>query len=256
MKAASGKEISPPVRRSVRHRAGDGAAPEPERQPAAPAQRRGRDRLAGRDRAGADGHHRRRSRRPRACSSRAAPTRSTRRRATRSPPSSSSSSRASSRPPTRATAARTCSPAPRPPRARTRRRARRTRPPTTSTRATTRAGTRRSPGIVREIGPSVPMSINVVGQQFLGDGQGAGDDKLLDVLRDAVDDLRSGNATALRGTDMDRLGRRTSTSCSRSAPPTAPRPTASRPPSAASASSRSPCSVSSRRPRTPTSPRP
>lgn len=61
------------------------------------------------------------------------------------------------------------------------------------------------PGIVREIGPGVQMSINVVAQQFLGDGQSAGDNKLLDVMRDAVDNLRSGNVTALRGSDMDRL---------------------------------------------------
>lgn len=61
------------------------------------------------------------------------------------------------------------------------------------------------PGIIREIGPGVQMSINVVARQFLGDGQSAGDGKLLDVMRDAVDDLRTGNATALRGPDMDRL---------------------------------------------------
>jgi flagellar hook-associated protein 3 FlgL len=60
------------------------------------------------------------------------------------------------------------------------------------------------PGIIREIGPNVSMSINVVARQFLGDGQGAADNKLLDVMRDAVDDLRAGNASNLRG-DMDRL---------------------------------------------------
>ena len=60
------------------------------------------------------------------------------------------------------------------------------------------------PGIIREIGPNVQMSINVVAQQFLGDGQGANDNGLLDVMRDAVDSLRSGNLTAVRG-DMDRL---------------------------------------------------
>ena len=61
------------------------------------------------------------------------------------------------------------------------------------------------PGIIREIGPGVQMTINVVARQFLGDGQGSGDGKLLDVMRDAVDNLRSGNVTALRGSDMDRL---------------------------------------------------
>jgi flagellar hook-associated protein 3 FlgL len=60
------------------------------------------------------------------------------------------------------------------------------------------------PGIIREIGPGVSVSINVVARQMLGDGQGAGDGKLLDVMRDAVDNLRAGNPTALRG-DMDRL---------------------------------------------------
>jgi flagellar hook-associated protein 3 FlgL len=60
-------------------------------------------------------------------------------------------------------------------------------------------------GIVREIGPNVQISINVVGQQFLGNGQSAGDNGLLHVLRDAVDHLRTGNAVDLRGSDMDRL---------------------------------------------------
>jgi flagellar hook-associated protein 3 FlgL len=61
------------------------------------------------------------------------------------------------------------------------------------------------PGIVREIGPNVQISINVVGQQILGDGPGAADNGLLHVLRDAVDDLRSGNTADLRSNDMDRL---------------------------------------------------
>jgi flagellar hook-associated protein 3 FlgL len=59
-------------------------------------------------------------------------------------------------------------------------------------------------GIVREIGPSVQMTINVVGRQFLGDGAGSADNKLLHVLRDAVGDLRGGNGAALR-TDLGRL---------------------------------------------------
>jgi flagellar hook-associated protein 3 FlgL len=63
------------------------------------------------------------------------------------------------------------------------------------------------PGIIREIGPNVSMSINVVGRDFLGDGQGSlpPDNKLLHVLRDAVDHLRSGDAVSLRGSDLDRL---------------------------------------------------
>jgi flagellar hook-associated protein 3 FlgL len=61
------------------------------------------------------------------------------------------------------------------------------------------------PGIVREIGPGVTMTINTVGRQVLGDGQGAADNKILDVLRDAVDHLRAGDGPSLRGTDMTRL---------------------------------------------------
>lgn len=66
-------------------------------------------------------------------------------------------------------------------------------------------GTAGVPGIMREIGPGVTMTINVVGEQVLGGGQAAGDDKLLDVLRDAVDHLASGDAAALRGTDLQRM---------------------------------------------------
>jgi flagellar hook-associated protein 3 FlgL len=61
------------------------------------------------------------------------------------------------------------------------------------------------PGIIREIGPGVQMSINVVARQFLGDGQSAGDNGVLHVLRDAVDDLRAGNLSNVRGADMGRL---------------------------------------------------
>jgi flagellar hook-associated protein 3 FlgL len=63
------------------------------------------------------------------------------------------------------------------------------------------------PGIIREIGPNVQMTINVVGRDFLGDGPGSvpPDNKLLHVLRDAVDHLRAGDGASLRGTDLDRL---------------------------------------------------
>lgn len=61
------------------------------------------------------------------------------------------------------------------------------------------------PGIIREIGPNVQMTINVVGRDFLGDGPGAADNKLLHVLRDAVDHLRAGDGASLRGTDIERL---------------------------------------------------
>ncbi|MGH2949150.1 MAG: hypothetical protein ACRDPC_23335 [Solirubrobacteraceae bacterium] len=61
------------------------------------------------------------------------------------------------------------------------------------------------PGIVREIGPGVTMTINIVGHQVLGRGQAAGDDGLLDLMRDAVDHLRAGDGASLRGTDLVRL---------------------------------------------------
>ena len=61
------------------------------------------------------------------------------------------------------------------------------------------------PGIVREIGPGVTMTINTVGDEVLGGGQAAADDKLLHVLRDAVDHLRAGDGASLRGTDLTRL---------------------------------------------------
>jgi flagellar hook-associated protein 3 FlgL len=61
------------------------------------------------------------------------------------------------------------------------------------------------PGVLREIGPGVTMSINSVGQEILGDGQAAGDGKLLDTLRTISADLRSGNGAGLRGTDLSQL---------------------------------------------------
>jgi flagellar hook-associated protein 3 FlgL len=60
-------------------------------------------------------------------------------------------------------------------------------------------------GIVREIGPGVTITINTVGHTLLGRGQAAGDDLLLDVMRDAVDHLRAGDGASLRGTDLTRL---------------------------------------------------
>ena len=60
------------------------------------------------------------------------------------------------------------------------------------------------PGIVREIGPGVTMTINTVGRDVLGDGQTANDNKLLHVLRDAVDHLNAGDGPSLRA-DLSRL---------------------------------------------------
>lgn len=54
------------------------------------------------------------------------------------------------------------------------------------------------PGVLREIGPGVTMSINTVAREVLGDGQSAGDGKLLDVLRGVADHLRANDGDALK----------------------------------------------------------
>ncbi|MFT3865981.1 MAG: flagellar hook-associated protein FlgL [Solirubrobacterales bacterium] len=62
--------------------------------------------------------------------------------------------------------------------------------------------------VVRVIGKGVSLGVNVSLKEILGEGAGAEDDKLLDVLRDIATDLRGGseeNAEALRGTDLERL---------------------------------------------------
>jgi flagellar hook-associated protein 3 FlgL len=59
--------------------------------------------------------------------------------------------------------------------------------------------------VIREIGDSVNVRVNVVGSDLLGQGQAAGDGKLLDVLRDAVQHLRGNtdaDIQALRSTDL------------------------------------------------------
>jgi flagellar hook-associated protein 3 FlgL len=61
------------------------------------------------------------------------------------------------------------------------------------------------PGIVREIGPGITITINSVGKDILGEGQSAADDKVLDVLRDAVDHLNAGDGASVRSTDLQRL---------------------------------------------------
>jgi len=63
------------------------------------------------------------------------------------------------------------------------------------------------PGVLREIGPGVTMPINTVAREFLGDGQAAGDDKLLDTLRGAVDALRADDSATLRDTQLAKLDR-------------------------------------------------
>jgi flagellar hook-associated protein 3 FlgL len=58
------------------------------------------------------------------------------------------------------------------------------------------------PGVLREIGPGVTMPINTVAREFLGDGQTAGDGKLLDTLRTAVDALRADDSATLRDSGL------------------------------------------------------
>lgn len=60
-------------------------------------------------------------------------------------------------------------------------------------------------GIAREIGPGVSVMVNTSAGDVLGGGQAAGDDLLLDTLRDIRDHLLSGDGAALRGTDLERL---------------------------------------------------
>jgi flagellar hook-associated protein 3 FlgL len=62
--------------------------------------------------------------------------------------------------------------------------------------------------VARTIGSGVSVAVNVDVQQLLGDGQGAADNRLLDVMRDVAEHLRGGtpaDAEALRNTDLSRL---------------------------------------------------
>jgi flagellar hook-associated protein 3 FlgL len=62
--------------------------------------------------------------------------------------------------------------------------------------------------VAREIGPGVSVQVNVIGSTVLGQGQGANDGKLLDVLRDISQHLKSGlvaDANTLRTTDLKGL---------------------------------------------------
>jgi flagellar hook-associated protein 3 FlgL len=58
--------------------------------------------------------------------------------------------------------------------------------------------------IAREIGPNVSVTVNTTADAILGGGQAAGDDKLLNVLRDISDHLNAGDGTALQS-DLGRL---------------------------------------------------
>lgn len=62
--------------------------------------------------------------------------------------------------------------------------------------------------VAREIGPSVAVQVNVVGEPLLGNGQGANDGLILDNLRDVAQHLRSGTTAdinTLRGADLQNL---------------------------------------------------
>jgi flagellar hook-associated protein 3 FlgL len=62
--------------------------------------------------------------------------------------------------------------------------------------------------VMRQIGPGTIVQVNTDISQLLGSGQAAGDNKLLNVLRDIAQNLRGGttaDANALRGTDLQRL---------------------------------------------------
>jgi flagellar hook-associated protein 3 FlgL len=62
------------------------------------------------------------------------------------------------------------------------------------------------PGVIREIGPGVTLSINSVARELLGDGRtNPTDGKLLNTLRDISEHLRADDSTALRGGDITNL---------------------------------------------------
>lgn len=65
------------------------------------------------------------------------------------------------------------------------------------------------PGIVREIGPGVTMTINSVAVEILGEGRtNPADGKLLNALRDISDHLKANDGASLRNTDMAALQNR------------------------------------------------
>jgi flagellar hook-associated protein 3 FlgL len=61
------------------------------------------------------------------------------------------------------------------------------------------------PGVVRQIGPGVSLTINTVADDILGSGKAAGDGKLLNTLRDISAHLRSGDTASLSGADQTAL---------------------------------------------------
>jgi flagellar hook-associated protein 3 FlgL len=59
--------------------------------------------------------------------------------------------------------------------------------------------------IERQIGPGVTIEVSMSLESVLGGGQGAGDGKILDNLRDIAEHLRAGDGPALRGGDLSSL---------------------------------------------------
>jgi flagellar hook-associated protein 3 FlgL len=59
------------------------------------------------------------------------------------------------------------------------------------------------PGVVREIGPGVTMTINTVGSEVLGNG--GNDGKLLSVLRNLSANMKSNNVDGIRDVDLKAL---------------------------------------------------
>jgi flagellar hook-associated protein 3 FlgL len=65
-----------------------------------------------------------------------------------------------------------------------------------------------SGAVARQIGPGVSVQVNVIGSDVIGQGQAAADGKLLNVLRDISDHLKSGTPAdlgTLRSTDLKGL---------------------------------------------------
>jgi flagellar hook-associated protein 3 FlgL len=54
------------------------------------------------------------------------------------------------------------------------------------------------PGVLREIGPGVTVSINTTARSVLGDGQASGDGKMLNLLRNISDHLKANDGAALK----------------------------------------------------------
>ena len=59
--------------------------------------------------------------------------------------------------------------------------------------------------VIRAIGPNISLPVNADLSSVLGSGQAAGDNKLLNTLRNIAGDMQSGNSTALSGTDLSHL---------------------------------------------------